>query len=154
MNASGETDHREAEPYDLRMAARRSYGTGSLPARRNASGVETWYGQVRVGDRFIKRVLGPKRSPGSREGLTKAQAERRLRELIDEVRAAPAVTDRMTVADAGERRIDHLEHVMQRRPTTVQDYRIMLRRHLGPFFGERPLERISSDDVVARAGEA
>ncbi len=149
MSARPESDRLEVETYDLRMAARRSYGTGSLRARRDAQGVETWYGQARVGDRFIKRALGPKRSPGGRDGLTKAQAERRLRELIDETRANPSVSERMTVADAGERRIDHLEHVMQRRPTTVQDYRIMLRRHLGPFFGDRPLERVTSDDVVA-----
>ncbi|MGH2987361.1 MAG: hypothetical protein ACRDLO_11840, partial [Solirubrobacterales bacterium] len=116
------------------MATRRSYGTGSLRARRDSRGEETWYAQVRVGERFIKRALGPKRAPGSREGLTKAQAEVRLRDLMDELRAAPPVVERMTVADAGERRIDHLEHVMQRKPTTIQDYRIMLRRHLGPFF--------------------
>ncbi|MGH3991777.1 MAG: tyrosine-type recombinase/integrase, partial [Pseudonocardiaceae bacterium] len=128
---------------------RRSYGTGSLRARRDSRGEETWYAQVRVGERFIKRALGPKRAPGSREGLTKAQAEARLRDLMGELRAAPPVVERMTVADAGERRIDHLEHVMQRKPTTIQDYRIMLRRHLGPFFADRPLERISGDDVVA-----
>jgi integrase len=140
---------RDAGPYDQAVATRRSYGTGSLRARRDSRGEETWYAQVRVGERFIKRALGPKRAHGSREGLTKAQAEARLRVLIDERRAAPPVVERMTVADAGERRIDHLEHVMQRKPTTIQDYRIMLRRHLGPFFADRPLERISSDDVVA-----
>jgi hypothetical protein len=78
---------------------------------------------VRVGERFIKRALGPKRAPGSREGLTKAQAEARLRDLMDELRAAPPIVERMRVTDAGERRDSFdLEHVMQRKPTTIQDY--------------------------------
>ena len=41
----------------------------------------------------------------------------------------------------------HLEEVMQRKRTTVQDYRIMLRRHLGPFFGKRPLDAIEPGDI-------
>jgi integrase len=127
----------------------RSYGTGSLRIRRDRNGVETWYAEVRVGDRKIKRALGRKREPGSREGLTKAQAEARLRELIDEVRAAPAVVERITVGVAGARRIDHLEHVLERKPTTIQDYRIMLRAHLEPFFESKPLERVTADDVLA-----
>ena len=149
MKAPHPSPTAEDEPYDQRVASRRSYGTGSLRVRRDSRGEEKWYVQVRVGERFVKRALGPKRMPGSREGLTKAQAEGRLRELMDELRAAPPVPERMTIAEAGARRIDHLEHVMQRKPTTIQDYRIMLRRHLVPFFGERPLERISGDDVVS-----
>lgn len=149
MSFAAVSPGRDAGPYDQAMASRRSYGTGSLRVRRDSRGEETWYAQVRVGERFIKRALGPKRAAGSREGLTKAQAEGRLRELIEELRAAPPVVERMTVTDAGERRVDHLEHVMQRKPTTIHDYRIMLHRHLGPFFAERPLERITSEDVVA-----
>jgi integrase len=34
----------------------------------------------------------------------------------------------VTVADAGDRYLHHLEHVMQRAPSTVQDYRIMVAR--------------------------
>jgi integrase len=131
------------------MTPPRSYGTGSLRIRRDRNGLETWYGEVRVGDRKVKRALGRKRELGSREGLTKAQAEARLRELIEEVRAAPTVTERITVGVAGKRRIDHLEHVLERKPTTIQDYRIMLAAHLEPFFGGKPLERVSADDVLA-----
>jgi integrase len=39
--------------------------------------------------------------------------------------------------------------VMERKRTTVQDYRIILRRHFGPFFGDKPIERISVADVEA-----
>ena len=36
---------------------------------------------------------------------------------------------------------------MQRKRTTVQDYRIMLRRHLVPFFGQRPIDTIEAADI-------
>jgi integrase len=37
---------------------------------------------------------------------------------------------------------------MKRKPSTVQDYRIMLRKHLGPFFGGRSLDRIDTQLVA------
>jgi hypothetical protein len=63
-------------------AAQRSYGTGSRFVRVDASGGEAWYGQWRLNGRQIKRKIGPKRSRGSAEGLTKAQAETELRRLV------------------------------------------------------------------------
>ncbi len=44
--------------------SRRSYGTGSIHEHRGA-----WYGKWRVGDRQVKRKLGAKRLPGTRQGL-------------------------------------------------------------------------------------
>ncbi len=38
--------------------------------------------------------------------------------------------------------IDHLEHVMKCKRTTIADYRGYLRKHLAPFFGGRPLDKI------------
>jgi integrase len=55
----------------------------------------------------------------------------------------------MTVETAGERYLDHLENVMQRASSTVHDYRIMLDRHLAPYFGRKALDRIGPDDVIA-----
>ena len=37
---------------------------------------------------------------------------------------------------------------MQRKRTTIQDYGIMLRRHLGPFFGARPVDAIATSDIA------
>ena len=45
--------------------------------------------------------------------------------------------------------IDHVEKVLQRKPTTIQDYRIILRKHLVPFFGEKTIERITVADCDA-----
>jgi hypothetical protein len=59
--------------------ARRSYGGGSLFRKGSA-----WYGQWRVSGRLVKRRIGPMRQPGSREGLTRAQAERELQRRMEQ----------------------------------------------------------------------
>src|SRR3954453_3956727 len=79
--------------------SRRSYGTGSLYVRRDAAGRETWYGQWRAGARLVKRRIGPRREPGTSNGLTKAQAERELRRKIDSERAAMS-RERLTIAES------------------------------------------------------
>jgi integrase len=125
--------------------ARRSYGSGSVYVRTDAAGVESWYGTWYVEGCKINRKLGAKRLRGSRDGLTAAQAERELRRRIDSER--PVVRSRLTVEIAADRYLDHLENVLERRPTTIGDYSSMKRKHLEPFFGERPLERVDADDI-------
>jgi integrase len=123
--------------------ARRSYGSGSLFRKGSA-----WYGQWRVSGRLVKRKIGPMRQPGTREGLTRAQAERELQRRIEQETVVIARHSRTTVESAGERYLHHLEHVMQRATSTIQDYGIMLERHLGPYFDGKALDRIEPDDVV------
>ena len=125
---------------------RRSYGTGSLASRRDKRGRETWYARVRVGGRQLKKAIGPKREPGGRDGLTRRQAEARLRRLIEELERAPAVAERLTVEEIGTRYIQHLT-ALGRRRSTLQDYKSYLRVHLVPFFGELPLEKIGRSDM-------
>lgn len=120
---------------------RRQYGAGSIITHRGA-----WYGKWRIGDRQVKRRIGAKRQPGSRDGLTRKQAEARLRELMQAVRHAPA-EERLTFEQAAGRYLHHLEHVMQRKPSTVADYRIMVRALAG-HFGGRAVDRIDADDVA------
>src|SRR5215213_6042100 len=120
--------------------SRRSYGTGSLLVRRGA-----WYGQWHAAGRQVMRKLGEIRQPGSRDGLTKAQAERELRRRMEQEAVLVAAHDRRTIEEVGRAYLHHLEHVLERKPSTVQDYRIMLDRHLVPFFGARPVERIDPD---------
>jgi hypothetical protein len=99
--------------------ARRSYGSGSLFQKGSA-----WYGQWRVSGRLVKRKIGPMRQPGTREGLTRAQAERELQRRIEQETVVIARHSRTTVESAGERYLHHLEHVMQRATSTIQDYGI------------------------------
>ncbi|MBV9003845.1 MAG: site-specific integrase [Solirubrobacterales bacterium] len=121
-------------------AGKRRYGTGSVFEKRDA-----WYGQWRVRDRLITRKLGPIRTPGTRDGLTKTMAEARLRKLMSEV-TPPPVAERITVIEAGERLIRQLT-TRGRKVSTLAGYRSYLRVHLGPHFAEKPLARITKDDV-------
>jgi integrase len=125
--------------------ARRSYGTGSLFVHRDARGRETWYGRWYAGGRRVHRKIGPKRQRGTREGLTRAQAERELQRRVELER--PVLRSRLTIEGAGRLYLEHLEHVLERKPTTLSDYRSMLRRHIESFFGTRAIERIGPDDL-------
>lgn len=125
------------EPSLLRL------GVALRAPRRAWAGVvvRKWWS----GERRVQRKLGPKREPGGREGLTRAQAERELRRRIEGER--PVVRARLTIEDAGRRYLEHLEHVLERKPTTIGDYRYMLGGHIVPFFGSKALERIEPTDV-------
>ena len=127
---------------------RRSYGSGRLFVVADRGGGESWYGSWWAGGVRVKRKLGPKRRAGTSDGLTRTQAERELRRHIDTV-AVLAGPQRRTVEEAGAAYVEHLEHVMERKRTTIQDYRGYLRRHLAPFFGVRTLDRIDANQVTA-----
>jgi integrase len=133
--AAGETSQDES-----RRPVKRRYGTGSVFESRNA-----WYGKWRVRDRQVTRKLGPIRTPGSREGLTRTMAEARLRKLMGEL-TLPPVAERITIVEAGERLIGQLT-TRGRKVSTTAGYQSYLRVHLGPHFGEKPIGRITKDDV-------
>lgn len=98
---------------------KRSYGSGSLFSQRGS-----WYGKWRVGERQVKRKVGPMRKPGTREGLTKSQAEKELRRLMREVKPTPQ--ERLTLREVGDAYIAHVRDYLRRKPSTVQDYAIIL----------------------------
>jgi integrase len=123
--------------------ARRAYGTGSLFVKGGK-----WYGRWWIGNQRVKRALGPVRKPGSREGLTRVQAEREMRRLIEAEALVVRSHGRLTVIEAGERYVDHLEHVIERKRTTIQDYRGYLRGHLEPYFGDRGIDKIEPGHIV------
>lgn len=127
-----------------RPMAHRSYGSGSLSVRTDSSGAKTWYGTWWSAGRRIKRSLGPKRKQGGRDGLSRSQAERELRLAMERERVVVAAGQRRTVQQAADQYVGHLEHVMERKRSTIQDYRGYVRRHLAPFFGERTLDKIDA----------
>ncbi len=107
-----------------------------------------WYGQWYLRGRLVKRSLGRVREPGSREGLTRTQAEARLRELMLEANSAPPpVTERMTVAEVGDRRIKQLARSGRKPDTTLANYESEIRIHFTPHFGKKPVDEITADDV-------
>jgi integrase len=121
---------------------KRNYGSGSVIVHRGA-----WYGRWWIGTRYVKRKLGEIRQPGSREGLTRKQAEIALRRMMAEVRVV-APEEQMSFQEAGERYLHHLQHVKQRKASTIQDYKIMLNKHLAPHFGAKSVERIGTREVA------
>jgi integrase len=131
------------------LMKRRSYGTGYLFVKRDRNGREIWYGQWRAGATKVKRKIGAKRERGSREGLTRVQAEKELRRRIEADAVVRSPSNRRTITEAGEEYVDHLEHVMERKATTIVDYRGYVRGHFAPFFGDRPISRIDESWVSA-----
>lgn len=129
-------------------AERRPYGAGSLLVRRDVTGRESWYGQWWAGNRRVKRLLGLKRPRGTREGLTRAQAERELHRRMDTERTTIAAGRSITVEEAGRLLLERLV-AMGRKRSTVEGYESALRVHLVPHFGSRALARISPADVDA-----
>ncbi len=130
---------------------KRAYGSGSILQEGGS-----WYGKWRVGDRQVKRRLGPVRPVGTNEGLTRKHAEAELRRLMSEVKLL-VPEQRVTFEQAAELYVQHVEHVLRRKPSTVQDYRIMVRRHLAPHFDAKAVEQIKPTDVesyiAAKFGE-
>lgn len=130
---------------------KRAAGTGSIWSEAR-KGHEVWVGQVRVAGCQYQRTLGRKRRNGSDDGLTRAMAERRLREVRDQLEAeVPNDPDSqrapLTLAEIGQTHIERLEAVAGRERATVEDYRIYLNRHLIPYFSDIPVSEITSEDV-------
>jgi len=113
-----------------------------------------WMGKWYVRGKPVKRSLGPMRQPGSREGMTKTQAEAKLRDLISETSTAPPpVAEGLTVEQVGSRLITQLK-AKNRKPSTVENYESYLRVHLAPHFGETPVSEITVDDIEDSSSSA
>jgi hypothetical protein len=120
---------------------RRSYGTGSLFISHGK-----WYGKWRVDDRQIKRLLGPKRQPGSREGVTRKMAEVELRRAMAATRPV-ARADEVTFTDAALEFLRHAEKVREIDPKTLADYRGVIDGYLLEEFGTATIEEITPDMI-------
>lgn len=125
---------------------RRTYGTGSLYPVVRSGGRETWYGRWRVGGRQLQRRIGPKRRRGETTGLTKAEAEAKLRRmrLASDERPPPDTT--VTVDEAADLMMLDLEAI-GRRPSTLATYRSLFETHLKWSLEDVPLERVTRRDV-------
>ena len=120
---------------------RRGYGTGSLRVI-GRSWVGSWYGPD---GRKVMRTVGPARTPGERDGLTKPQAEERLRAMRAS-HAPRARVERVTMADAGQelcRRLEMRGRKKSHRMTVESD----LRNHIAPFFASKELDKIEPRDI-------
>jgi integrase len=117
-----------------------------LIVKRRTRG-ELWFGKWRTNGRQVMRLIGPKRIPGTRYGLTRPQAEAALRKLIGEVTAAPLPGQRTTIAEAGRRYLRHLE-AAGRKPSTIAAVRGHLKHWHEPFFADRAIDAIRAEDIT------
>jgi integrase len=129
------------------MAANpRPRGTGSLDVRTDTTGRRSWYGRYYEGNRRVVRLLGRVKT-SSAPGLTRAQAEAKLRELVAGAEGAPGLGERLTIAQAGARYIEHAARRGRKR-STLMNLDSEIRVHLAPFFGERAISSIAPEDVA------
>ncbi|MEK6252225.1 MAG: site-specific integrase [Actinomycetota bacterium] len=129
-------------------ARRRSYGTGQLYEKHGA-----YYGRWRTPDgRKLNRRIGAIRMPGSRQGLTRSEAERRFSRLQQEEDHRPRLTaDRATtVTEAGDslRRKLSLEGA---RKSYLVGCRSMQHVHVDPQLGAKPVGGVTRADVEGLA---
>ena len=126
----------------------RPRGTGSLLRHAHRSGardlVRQMVGERRAGD----AASGSVRAAGTRDGLTRSQAEAALRRAIESSQTERPRSERLDLAEAGRRYLENREAIGLK-PGTLSDYESYLRVHLLPFFGRRALEQITPDDVEA-----
>jgi integrase len=64
----------------------------------------------------------------------------------------PLPEERLTIVEGAKRYVEHVERVFDRKPSTVQDYHSILRRHFEPFFSDRALEAIDVQMICDYAG--
>ena len=79
--------------------------------------------------------------------MTRAQAEAKLRELVAGAEGGPQLGERLTIAQAGVRYIEHAQRRGRKR-STLMGLESEIRVHLAPFFGERALGSITPEDVA------
>lgn len=129
------------------MAARRSYGTGSLLTTTRADGTRVYYAKFRdASGRQVKRRVGLVRTPHQPDGLTKPQAEARLRDLMQTVQAAAPLEHARTLEAAAEAWLTHLE-ATGTKASSIRAYRAALHKWFLPTLKARSLDRITETDI-------
>ncbi len=115
-----------------------------------------WRAKYRLPDgRQVHRRIGPAWTERGRPRagyFTKRTAQAWLRELLEQAHAGVLpgmVRTGVTFADAAAEFLRHVEHDLDRKPSTVADYRSVIRAHLLPAFGALRLEDVTADRIEA-----
>jgi len=131
--------------------ARRAHGTGHLYEQNGI-----YYGRWRTSlGRNLNRKVGPVRTSGSRDGLTRPQAEREFRRMQDTEERRPSPR-REAVRHTLDEAADSLRRQLAlqgARKSYLQNCESMQRVHLRPALGDRPLEKLTSAHVEALAAD-
>lgn len=130
----------------MKPKPRRATGTGSLFPVPRSGGREVWFGRWYIGKTRVQRRVGQRRLRGEKVGLTKAEAETELRRMRLVTEEAPPPETTVTVDQAAEHLMRHLEAI-GRRATTLATYRSLYQTHLQRSAEEVALERFTRRDV-------
>jgi integrase len=113
-----------------------------------------WYAKYRLPDgRQVQKRIGPAWTSRGRPAagyFTKRTAEDWLHAVVDQARAGTLpglVRTGVTFAEAAEEYLTWLEVDRERKPSTLRDYRSMVRTHMLPTFGDAFLEDITPDQI-------
>jgi integrase len=124
---------------------KRPYGAGQIYEKWGA-----YYGRWRAPDgRRLNRRLGPKRTPGSADGLRRAQAEQAFRRVqaAEQTRSrVDVVAEIVTVDDAAEVLRARLAMEGARR-SYLQNCESMQRVHISPALGKRRVDSVRRGDI-------
>jgi integrase len=127
----------------------RTRGTGHLYEKHGS-----YYGRWRTLDgRLVNRLIGPIRSRGSNDGLTRAQAERAFRRLQDSEERAPRPVRGMVVPTVDEV-TDALRKKLRLRGSRrsyLEGCESMQRVHISPSFGAMLVTDVRTAHVEALA---
>lgn len=131
--------------------------TGHLNLRKRKRG-PVWYLRYRLADgRHVQKLLGPAWTERSRPPTgyyTKRTAEEALQQELADARRGTLpgseVRSGRTFDDACSDWLRYVEHDKQRSPSTLSDYRNVVRSSLLPEFGaDTPLEKITTKRIEA-----
>jgi integrase len=115
-----------------------------------------WRAKYRLPDgRQVNRTIGPAWTERGRPAAgyyMKRTAEAWLRDVLAQARAGTLpgmVRTGVTFADACEEYLRYVEVDLDRKPSTLGDYRSIIRAHLLPAFGSLRLEDVTADRIEA-----
>ena len=120
---------------------------------------DVWRAKYRLPDgRQVHKTIGPVWTERGRPRagyFTKRGAEAWLRETLDQARAGVLpgmVRTGVSFADACAEYLRYVEHDLDRKPSTLGDYRSVIRAHLLPAFGHLRLEDVTYEEIEAWKG--
>jgi integrase len=113
-----------------------------------------WRAKYRLPDgRQVKKTLGPAWTARGRPPAgyyTKRTAEAWLRDVLDQARAGTLpgmVRTGVTFAEACAEWLRYMEHDLDRKPSTLVQYRSSVRAHFVPEFGDLRLEDVTAEHI-------
>src|SRR4051812_7720710 len=111
----------------------RSYGTGRLYIKSGA-----YYGRWRTPDgRYLNRRIGKIRQRGARDGVTRTEAERAMRQLMDAEarRRSPEIVEASKTVDEVVDMLRQRLAIEGSRRSYLENCESMQRNHVSPVLG-------------------